>query len=71
MSRKAEREKRIQEMGELLRIFEEWPEERKKELEDWETDHLGKMRQPGVLWGTSDWPGWEKYLGKKHPLATP
>ena len=36
------------------------PEHEKRELEEWEKTHLD-----GSTVGTDDWPGWEKYIGKR------
>jgi len=39
--------------------FEVLSEKERADLSRWETENL-----PGTNVGTSDWPGWEKYIGK-------
>src|SRR6266487_6723827 len=41
------------------------PADEKLALEEWERTH-----RDGHATGTSDWPGWEKYIGKK-PVPPP
>ena len=36
------------------------PEEERQELAEWERPHLD-----GSMVATSNWPGWEKYIGKR------
>ena len=44
---------------EMLEAYETMPEEDKQRLHAFEGEHLGDGAR-----GTSDWPGWEKYVGK-------
>jgi hypothetical protein len=43
----------------MLEAYEEIPEEDKQRLHAFEGEHL----EDGIA-ATSDWPGWEKYIGK-------
>jgi len=43
----------------MMGVLTALPENEKRELEEWERTHVGGA------FGTSDWPGWEKYIGKK------
>jgi hypothetical protein len=45
----------------MLNTFAVLSEEEKAKLHDWEKENLGNPNQPDV--GTSDWPGWRKYIG--------
>lgn len=46
-------------MTKVLKAYESMPEEEKEELHRWEQKHLD-----GHSVATSDWPGWERYVGK-------
>lgn len=45
----------------MLDTYAAMSEEEKAELHAWEKENLGNPDHPDV--GTSDWPGWRKYLG--------
>lgn len=45
-------------MGMIMGAYHAMPEKEKEALHEWERTHLGHG------FGTSDWPGWEKYIGK-------
>jgi len=44
----------------MLATYRALSEEERQALEEWERTHLD-----GRSAGTSDWPGWEKYIGKR------
>ena len=46
-------------MKRMVEAYEGMPEEEKEDLHRWEKEHLD-----GHSVATSDWPGWEKYVGK-------
>lgn len=46
-------------MARMLKAYEDMDEEEREELHRWEREHLD-----GHSVATSDWPGWEKYVGK-------
>ncbi|WP_225856740.1 GIY-YIG nuclease family protein [Achromobacter xylosoxidans] len=37
----------------------------RERLHAWEAEHLGKSGK----YGTSDWPGWERYIGRFEPAS--
>ncbi len=45
--------------GKMVNTAETMPEHERQELKAWERANLD-----GRTVGTSDWPGWEKYIGK-------
>ncbi|MGH7975993.1 MAG: hypothetical protein ACREC8_04965 [Limisphaerales bacterium] len=45
--------------GAMYGAYQAMPEKEKMELLQWERENLD-----GCTVGTSDWPGWEKYIGK-------
>lgn len=49
--------------GDMVRAYESrlTPADR-AELKRWEEEHLGEL-------STSDWPGWEKFIGKSPQAA--
>lgn len=47
----------------MVGCYSAMPEHEREALHAWEAEHLVK---PGI-YGTSDWPGWEKYIGKFSP----
>ncbi len=54
------REKIRDYFGMMMGVYAAMPDEEKQKLLDWEKNNLGRSAV-----GTSDWPGWEKYIGKK------
>lgn len=44
----------------MIGCFAAMAESEREQLHAWETEHL----DGSGLYGTSDWPGWEKYIGK-------
>ncbi|HTX21075.1 MAG TPA: GIY-YIG nuclease family protein [Candidatus Aquilonibacter sp.] len=53
--------------GAMYGVFQAMPEKEKMELHAWERENLD-----GNKIATSDWPGWEKYIGKppwKNPMS--
>jgi hypothetical protein len=46
-------------MARVLKVYENMDEKEREELHRWERKHLD-----GHSLATSDWPGWEKYVGK-------
>jgi hypothetical protein len=46
--------------GRIVETHETMPEEEKQALVEWERMHLD-----GATVATSDWPGWEKSMGKR------
>src|SRR5271170_2792190 len=54
--------------GAMYGVYQAMPEKEKMDLHEWERENLD-----GCTIGTSDWPGWEKYIGKppwKNPTPT-
>ncbi len=49
----------------MVGVAKAMPESERRELEEWERANLN-----GCTIGTSDWPGWEKYIGKP-PIPPP
>jgi hypothetical protein len=49
----------------MMGVYAALPEAKKKDLHKWDSTHVN-----GHNVGTSDWPGWAKYIGKmpKYPL---
>lgn len=45
--------------GKMVNTAKTMPEHERQELKEWERANLD-----GRTVGTSDWPGWEKYIGK-------
>lgn len=43
----------------MVSVARTMPEHERQELKEWEQANLD-----GRAVGTSDWPGWEKYIGK-------
>jgi DNA-binding MarR family transcriptional regulator len=63
IARKAKKEYRdnmISWFGRMVDAFTKMSEKDKQALKEWEAENLGDKRM-----ATSDWPGWEKYVGKK------
>ena len=48
-------------MEAMHNAYEAMSEDEKEELHAWEQENLGDPDRPDV--GTSDWPGWRRYLG--------
>lgn len=46
--------------GKMIQANKLLTDAERQELEEWERTHVG-----GQDFGTTDWPGWEKYIGKK------
>ncbi|NHF68429.1 GIY-YIG nuclease family protein [Xanthomonas hortorum] len=52
----------------MIGCYSALPRDERERLHAWESDHLGGPES----YGTSDWPGWEKYIGKfRPPQPTP
>lgn len=53
--------------GIMIAIYKLLPPEEREDLERWDSE----MVTGDGTFATSDWPGWEKYIGKmpKYPLA--
>jgi hypothetical protein len=54
--------------GAMYGAYQAMPKKEKMDLSEWEREHLD-----GSTIGTSDWPGWEKYIGRplwENPTAT-
>ena len=56
--------------GALYGCYKAMPESERLALHAWEEANLGGRTVDGHPVGTSDWPGWEKYIGAK-PLPCP
>jgi len=51
-------------MGSLIGCYAAMPQSEKDELHAWEKEHVDGSGR----FATSDWPGWEKYIGKRPEL---
>lgn len=49
----------------MLGCYAALPFEERVRLHEWEAEHLNKFENLG----TSDWPGWERYIGKFEPIS--
>jgi len=50
-------------VGAMYGCYAAMPKNERDELHAWEADHV----DGSGAYGTSDWPGWEKYIGKFQP----
>jgi hypothetical protein len=57
---KARQEELLAWYDKMMEAHAAMPEEEKQTLGEWERTHLD-----GATVATSDWPGWEKYIGKR------
>jgi hypothetical protein len=62
--RRASREALLEWYGKMVETHKSLPEEKKKELDEWERANLN-----GQTIETSDWPGWEELIGKKPDVS--
>jgi len=49
----------------MIGCYSSLPPHERENLHAWEAEHLGGAE----VYGTSDWPGWEKYIGTFQPPA--
>jgi len=46
-------------MAQMVGVYRAMPDAEREELERWERENVD-----GSAIGSSDWPGWEKYIGR-------